>query len=353
MTEDQKRADDFQDRHGGDGVVFGTYQSGRAVLSYGQMAPVEDVIGSESSFFVEFPDYANLTVRGPDSARFLHGLLTQDIQELGPKTATRSSLVRRDGRLIAVADVWRMDSSTFRILLPPSHVDAVINQFERHRVCDRVSWDQAEGDYSTFLFFPSKSGLPSFFVTAEDTVSTSACGGVDVQHGPGWPLMRTNRLVQVEMEALGGWMGFCETQGVQRLGAWELEQLRIRSGWPLCGVDAIPEFMPLDVGLDQTVSFLKGCFLGSDVLNWVAERGAPNYRWSQIELAKVPTGPEAQALYLGDELVGSVTSWTRTHVDGRLWALGVIQGDRYDLAAKAELHVGSDRVLCRVLEPRS
>jgi len=124
-------------------------------------------------------------------------------------------------------------------------------------------------------------------------------------------------------------MSLCTDQGILFLGSEFLDALRIRASVSLWAVDAREEFMPLDVGLDYSVSFLKGCFVGSDVLTWVAERGFPNHQWIGVQLersgalAQVPSGQTTLSLERAGKQIGTLTSWTAASVSGAGLGLGL------------------------------
>ena len=68
--------------------------------------------------------------------------------------------------------------------------------------------------------------------------------------------------------------------GRQHQAQWCGEQaqniLRVEAGVPRYGVDLTEDNLLLEIGLDQAVSFTKGCYLGQEVVERIRSRGHVN-----------------------------------------------------------------------------
>ena len=62
-------------------------------------------------------------------------------------------------------------------------------------------------------------------------------------------------------------------EGVRQAGFEALEALRVEKGLPRFGLDYGPENFPQETGLEDAVSYTKGCYLGQEVVARIHYRG--------------------------------------------------------------------------------
>lgn len=88
----------------------------------------------------------------------------------------------------------------------------------------------------------------------------------------------------------------------------DLEALRVRTGWPAMGAEIGEGITPAMTGLgDKTISFVKGCYTGQELVARVHNRGAAPTKRLVALTASDPLSPGA-TLELQGEPVGEVTS---------------------------------------------
>ena len=95
----------------------------------------------------------------------------------------------------------------------------------------------------------------------------------------------------------------------------------IRRGIARTGVDLGPDALPAEAGLEDTIDFTKGCFLGQESVAKVANLGHPP-RLVVAVRATTPVAPGATVLADG-EPVGSITS--AAHDDGGTAAIARVR----------------------------
>ena len=103
--------------------------------------------------------------------------------------------------------------------------------------------------------------------------------------------------------------------------------LRVEAGVPRYGVDFSEENLLLEVGLNNAVSFTKGCYLGQEVVERIRSRGHVN----KMLVGLVLNGPDparpGETIFAADKEVGNVTSSVRSPTLGRPIALGYVHRD--------------------------
>ena len=109
--------------------------------------------------------------------------------------------------------------------------------------------------------------------------------------------------------------------GLIPAGSLTYNSLRIRAGRP-AGLELSSDYLPLEVGLWDEVSFIKGCYTGQEILARMESRG----RLAKI-LVKVSMSAFIQSpapVYADGKLVGTLTSSVHA-ADGEVYALAVIK----------------------------
>jgi len=126
-------------------------------------------------------------------------------------------------------------------------------------------------------------------------------------------------------------------------GSLTYNTLRIRSGRP-AGVELSTDYIPLEVGLWDEVSFSKGCYTGQEIIARMESRQRLAKTIVKLELDEFVKAP--QTLYDGDKSVGTLTSSVQAP-NGEIFAIGVV---RTDSAQPANiLHVGDNRIITKII----
>jgi folate-binding protein YgfZ len=132
--------------------------------------------------------------------------------------------------------------------------------------------------------------------------------------------------------------------GLIPAGSLTYNSLRIRSGRP-AGLELSPEYIPLEVGLWDEVSFSKGCYTGQEIIARMESR--QRLAKTLVKVALKSMAPAPAPVNAGGKAVGILTSSARS-ADGRIQALAVLKLD--SARPGSLLTVGANRVKASVLE---
>jgi folate-binding protein YgfZ len=127
-------------------------------------------------------------------------------------------------------------------------------------------------------------------------------------------------------------------QQILALGAVELsdrawDALRIIQGRPTPDAELTEDYNPLEVGLWQTISLNKGCYIGQETIARLnTYKGVKQYLWGIRLSAPVEVG---SAIALGEEKIGKLTSYTETS-DG-YFGLGYIRAKAGGVGLKVQV----------------
>ena len=97
--------------------------------------------------------------------------------------------------------------------------------------------------------------------------------------------------------------------GKQFSAAWVGEEaqniLRIEAGIPRYGADFTEDNLLLEVGLDDAVSFSKGCYLGQEVVERIRSRGHVNKKLAGLTLEGQESASPRDVIVFADKPVGN------------------------------------------------
>lgn len=86
------------------------------------------------------------------------------------------------------------------------------------------------------------------------------------------------------------------------------EEMRIRGGLPLHGVDVTEENFPFETPLDRLIDYRKGCYVGQEPVARVAARGTPSRRLRGLTAHSPHLIAAGSPVARGEKEVGRVTS---------------------------------------------
>ena len=116
-----------------------------------------------------------------------------------------------------------------------------------------------------------------------------------------------------------------DSQELTELDDEAIEILRVESGSPRFGTDYGLDNLPQETGLEEAVSFTKGCFLGQEVVARLHYRGQAARRVSKVEIEAAALPGVGTVVFFDDREAGQVTSIVRSPESGRLTALVMLQ----------------------------
>lgn len=253
-------------------------------------------------------------VEGPDAEALLHGLLTADVQAIPVGGGAPSLILDAQGHVVARMHVHRDAADAFTLLLDPAPAPDGVAVITAHHVSEDAEVIGPE---------PVEVLVVTGAVPEGDIVAAGSIPG-------------TIEVVTDDPAALAA------SAGIDLSPPEALEPLRIAAGIPAIGVDTGAKTLVQEAGLDDAVSYDKGCYLGQETVARLHYRGHANRRLCRIALdGPLATGTELAA---GDVAAGTITSVA--DVPGEGWmALAMV---RREVPDGAEVLAG-DRVVGRVI----
>lgn len=109
--------------------------------------------------------------------------------------------------------------------------------------------------------------------------------------------------------------------GLKAAGSLTFNCLRIRSGRP-AGLELSTDYIPLEVGLWDEISFSKGCYTGQEIIARMESRGRLAKTMVKVALSSMMPAPAS--IYARGKPAGTLTSSAQAP-DGRIYALAVLK----------------------------
>jgi tRNA-modifying protein YgfZ len=251
----------------------------------------------EGRAFADLAGWRTFAVRGADARAWLHDLITTDVEGLRPGEARRSLILTPTGRIRADLQV-AADRDGFLLLQAPDQPDAVGTILAPYVLSSDVTLEDRTEAIAVFAVLGGEA--------AEDGMSfaPSVLGAgrvVLVPTGEGAERLRSQLL----------------DQGLVAVSGDTIETWRISHGLARMMADFGQESLPAEAGLEATIDFTKGCFLGQESVAKVRNLGHPPTVLRSVR-ASAPLAA-GDAVLAGGEPVGAVTSAATT--DGTVAAI--------------------------------
>jgi folate-binding protein YgfZ len=276
-----------------------------------------------------------LRLLGGETAEFLQGQLTNDVEGLDAGTGCYAALLNHKGKLRA--DMRLLRGREWIWLDTEPGFQAVVESTVRTYGIGR---DVHAEDATTSHAILSLLG-PAARSTLDAEPPAAEHSFVEGEHG----IYVTTDLGVDVICASADADGVRLALGVEPVSDEAAECLRIESGRPRLGLDFDGDAIPEEAGLNErAVSFDKGCYVGQETVARLHYKGKPNRRLRGLRLSEpAPSGAE---LRLGERVVGALGSVAVSPVHGPI-ALALV---RREASPGDELAVGDGAASARVVE---
>lgn len=281
----------------------------------------------------DFAFRAKLAVKGEDRARFLQGMVSNDVLSLGPGRGQRALLLNVHGQILADLCVF-CEADRFLLDSDAGLRGKVLETLGRYIIMDDVALEPL-AVYA--LAFQGPRARPLL----EKTLHIELPAMNEYDH------FRTNyaghpvRVVRRSSTGEEGYEVWTAEKGLSALwgaacgqaptydtlpcGTEALETLRIEAGIAAYGAELAEDTLPLEAGILDALSFTKGCYLGQEIVERARSRGQVNWKLVGVFVeSDEPPGAGAK-LRADSKEVGEVTGACVSPTLGRTIALAYVR----------------------------
>jgi folate-binding protein YgfZ len=277
-----------------------------------------------------------IEVTGPDRAKLLHDLTTNEVQRLPVGRGCEAFVTSTQGRTLAYTILLAADD---RILVrsDPGGADLALAHFKKFGVFADAAIEDVTGQTLEFHIFGNNAAKLLRRGSAE------LPGDGDYAHVRtefyGF-IMRVIRESPTGLEGLtligsasdrepvrNNLLSRGRDLGLIVIDGETFEVLRIAAGTPVFGKDITEKNLPQEIGRDErTISFVKGCYLGQETVARLDALGHVNQVLKGLRFTPgSPCPPAGSALFYQGKQAGVVTSASISPVRNAPLALGFIR----------------------------
>lgn len=296
---------------------------------------------------IDFSPESKLEVSGQNAVQFINGLVTNEVKTLPSGHGVPAAFLDAHGKVSALCHIYNIDGRLL-LLLHPERREKIYDSLKRFTLAGEFFLtDLTEQQALISLQGPRAAALLASLtgaavseneisiterVIAAQTVLVATharCGAA------GFDLFVAAEAAPQVWQAI---IARGAEYGARAVGQAAFEIARIEAAVPREGIDVNNTHILLEAGLDNSVSYTKGCYLGQEIIARIHWRGQPARQLMKLAVSADAPPPAGTELYASDgKKVGAITSSTRSLAGDEIIALGYVH--RYYLTPGTELTV--------------
>lgn len=301
---------------------------------------------SEDCGLVALGSLESLGLEGEDRRRFLNGYVTCEVATLEPGQGAYGFFTDGKGRVLADV-VVAAGSEAFELRVPRGRGEPLLEHLRRFVLADRVELGSVDRELLGVVGPRAAKVLRSAGLPAPD--APWACLAVEEEELVVQRLAHRGALayaVAVPPGRGGEWAARLVDAGAVPAGWRAAEVLRLEAGEPRYGAEFDGRNLPQESGLEDAVSYTKGCYLGQEVVARLHYRGKPQRGLAGLEIEAARPPETGADLVAGGDGVGRLGSAARSfRWPQRILGLAVVHRKAAEPGTKLEISSGGSAVV--------
>ncbi|MFL5801864.1 MAG: YgfZ/GcvT domain-containing protein [Roseiflexaceae bacterium] len=234
----------------------------------------------EGAALYDEPAAGRIFMRGRDRTDLLHRLSTADLLRLRPGQGARTVLTTPIGRIIDLLTVHALEDALLLVGSPGQGPPVFAHLKKNIFFNDQVTLEPAGRSYGQLALFGPRAGAllaqisgASFDELPMHHTVPADLAGVSVLAARRAPLGGQGFTLYIPAEHVETVRAALLAGGAASLGTEAFEVLRIERGYGVFGRELSQEYIPLETGLLDAISFTKGCYVGQEIIARMESRG--------------------------------------------------------------------------------
>jgi len=337
------------------GAVLTELEGWSVPASYGDELFEYASVRESGAGVIDLSPRGSFQVSGSEAIQFLNGLITNDMKTLGENRWMPAALPNVQGRLIASIRVIRKpDDSTgkkpvpvFMIDTEPATRGAVLKTIERFTLAGDFHVVDLTSQTALLSLQGKRAAGLIGSVMGESACGIPAYGAAQIDwQQQSLTVLRATHTGEDGFDIFVGadqatslWDALVSARA-RPVGHQALDRLRIEAGVPRYGIDMDETNVVTETGLDEAVSYTKGCYIGQEIIARIKYRGHVAKRLVGLVFDRArKVDSDARIKSADEKEVGRITSHTLSPHLGCTIALGYVKYDY--LAPDTEVRVTS------------
>ncbi len=280
-----------------------------------------------------------LQLTGPDRFTYLQGLVSNDVTALKPNQGIYAAILNQQGKVLGDTRVLCSENSLYLDLWEPIK-DKILEHLNRYLVADEVEIADRTSEYGTLSLQGPCSGELAQRLFEADSLPDHLLGHRIVKLKDTFVcLVRSDRTRETGFDLIAPGAALAQLAeelteigknlSVKWVGSDALNTVLVEDGIPRYGIDFSEDNLLLEVGLNNAVSFTKGCYLGQEIIERVRSRGHVNKKICGFAIAGNIPAHHGDPIRVDEKSVGTVTSSVCSPKLRQAVALGYLHRDHW------------------------
>ena len=263
---------------------------------------------------------SRLCLLGEDRKRFLHGQVTNNVNDLAVGQGCYAALVTAKGRMQSDLFIYQL-ANEILLDFEPGLTAKVTQRLEQYVIADDVQIVDVASSYSQLTVQGPLAGAAMEALSLGLSLPGAWLQFTSVNH-PAWGELycmnqpRGNAAGFDIFVPVANVASFAERLAAvaEKLGGcicgWDaMEIVRIEAGLPRFGADMDETNLAPETGIEtRAISYNKGCYIGQEVIARIRTYGQVAKALRGLKLAEGPLPKKGDKLFAGEKEVGYITS---------------------------------------------
>jgi glycine cleavage system T protein len=336
------------DYHLSQGATLGNYHGALVPSCFTDPVAEHNAVRAASGLF-DFSFRGKFAMKGRDHARFLHRMVSNDIQRLAEGQGTYATLLNPQGHILVDMRLYCTEDR-FLVDTDADLRDKALLGLKHYVIGDQVEFEELElfslafqGPRSRPLLektlhinLPEMREFDHFATNYAGFPVRVVCGSSTGEEG-----YEVWTGAKGLLAVWGAACGQAPTYAMLPCGTHALETLRIEAGIPSYGQELGEDTIPNEAGLWNALSFNKGCYVGQEIVERARSRGHVNWKlMGLIVESEVPPPPGEKLVRDGKE-IGEVTSSCVSPTLGKTIAMAYLRREVAESGTKLRFPSGA------------
>jgi folate-binding protein YgfZ len=272
-----------------------------------------------------------LILTGAGRFDLLNRMSTNNTLNLAEGEGRATIFTNANARILDRVTIHQQSTDALWVLTPPARGDAVLRYLQSNifynddvQVASIAHETHVFGLYGQTADQHIAEFIPQALQAETNSIFTGMIADVDVTVVRSIPFVGSSwYVITSKPDAHTVWDALVSA-GVRPSGGIIYNALRIRAGIPAVGFELTQNYIPLELGLWDEISFNKGCYTGQEIIARMESRNKLAKMLVRLHLPHmIAHGTE---LFYSGKRVGEITS-SVTAPDGEVYAMGTVKTD--------------------------
>lgn len=299
--------------------------------------------------------HAFTSLKGPDRARYLNAIVTNNIQSLAQGSGILALLLSPQGRILVELEVYALPDKLL-VLSHASVRERTTPTLDKYIIMDDVELEDLTSQMGSISIEGPRAAVVvqeacgvALDALADRTIHDVTVGKTPCQllrrsyfSSPGVEILaRRDQLPMLWKELLAS----VRAHGGEPIGMTALNSLRLEAGIPWFPADFNDTVIPHEAALEDThISFSKGCYTGQEIVERVRSRGHVNRRRVSLKFSTADPPSFGTRLRADGNEVGIVTSAGFSPASGTAIGMGYLRREHAAPGSAVEFDGGTATV---------